>query len=244
MTVPTPHIEAKAGDFAKTVLMPGDPLRAQFIAQTYLEHSVLVNNIRGIQGYTGFYQGTRISVMASGMGMPSIGIYAYELYQFYGVESIIRIGSAGAVSPQLQVRDIVAGIGVCTNSDFARQYELPGTFAPTADYGLLCTADRIAREIGIELKVGTLFSSDTFYDDAESLEKWRKMGVLAVEMEAAALYMTAARAGKKALALCTISDCPFTGEACSAQERQTSFTQMMEIALQTAVDIAKQPSLS
>ena len=182
--------------------------------------------------------------MASGMGMPSIGIYAYELYQFYGVESIIRIGSAGAVSPQLQVRDIVAGIGACTNSDFARQYELPGTFAPTADYGLLCTADRIAREIGIELKVGTLFSSDTFYDDAESLEKWRKMGVLAVEMEAAALYMTAARAGKKALALCTISDCPFTGEACSAQERQTSFTQMMEIALQTAVDIAKQPSLS
>ncbi len=170
MSVPTPHIEAKAGDFAKTVLMPGDPLRAQFIAQAYLEHAVLVNNIRGIQGYTGFYQDTRISVMASGMGMPSIGIYAYELYQFYGVESIIRIGSAGAVSPQLQVRDIVAGIGACTNSDFARQYELPGTFAPTADYGLLCTADRIAREIGIELKVGTLFSSDTFYDDAESLE--------------------------------------------------------------------------
>ncbi len=243
MTVPTPHIEAKAGDFAKTVLMPGDPLRAQFIAQTYLEHSVLVNNIRGIQGYTGFYQGTRISVMASGMGMPSIGIYAYELYQFYGVESIIRIGSAGAVSPQLQVRDIVAGIGACTNSDFARQYELPGTFAPTADYGLLCTADRIAREIGIELKVGTLFSSDTFYDDAESLEKWRKMGVLAVEMEAAALYMTAARAGKKALALCTISDCPFTGEACSAQERQTSFTQMMEIALQTQRQIRDDPAL-
>lgn len=237
--IPTPHIEAKAGDFAKTVLMPGDPLRAQFIAQNFLENPVLVNNVRGIQGYTGTYQGTRISVMASGMGMPSIGIYSYELYHFYGVESIIRIGSAGAVSPLLHVRDIVAGLGACTNSDFARQYELPGTFAPTADYGLLCTADRIAREKGIELKVGNLFSSDTFYDDAGSLAKWQKMGVLAIEMEAAALYMTAARAGKKALALCTISDCPFTGEACSAQERQTSFTQMMEIALQTAADISK-----
>lgn len=237
--IPTPHIEAKAGAFAKTVLMPGDPLRAQFIAQNFLENPVLVNNVRGIQGYTGAYQGTRISVMASGMGMPSIGIYSYELYHFYGVESIIRIGSAGAVSPLLHVRDIVAGLGACTNSDFARQYELPGTFAPTADYALLCTADRIAREKGIALKVGNLFSSDTFYDDAGSLAKWQKMGVLAIEMEAAALYMTAARAGKQALALCTISDCPFTGEACSAQERQTSFTQMMEIALQTAAEISK-----
>ena len=233
--IPTPHIEAKAGDFAKTVLMPGDPLRARFIAETFLEHPILVNNVRGIQGCTGAYQGKRISVMASGMGMPSIGIYSYELYHFYGVESILRIGSAGAISPLLHVRDIVAGVGACTNSDFARQYGLPGAFAPIADYGLLCAADGIAQKMGIELKMGNLFSSDTFYDDAASLEKWRKMGVLAVEMEAAALYMTAARAGKKALALCTISDCPFTGEACTAQERQTSFTQMMEIALQTAV---------
>lgn len=235
--IPTPHIEAKTGDFAKTVLMPGDPLRAQFIAQHYLENPVLVNNVRGIQGYTGLYHGTRVSVMASGMGMPSIGIYSYELYHFYGVEAILRIGSAGAVSPLLHVRDLVAGMSACTNSDFARQFELPGTYAPAADYGLLCAADRIAREQGVELKVGSLFSSDTFYDDAGSLAQWQKMGVLAVEMEAAALYMTAARAGKKALALCTISDCPFTGEACSAQERQTSFTQMMEIALQTAAEI-------
>lgn len=233
---PTPHNDARPGDFAKTVLMPGDPLRAQFIAQNYLENPVLVNNVRGIQGYTGLYHGTRVSVMASGMGMPSIGIYSYELYHFYGVEAILRIGSAGAISPLLHVRDLVAGMSACTNSDFARQYKLPGTFAPTADYGLLCTADRIARERGVALKVGSLFSSDTFYDDAGSLAQWQKMGVLAVEMEAAALYMTAARAGKKALALCTISDCPFTGEACSAQERQTSFTQMMEIALQTAAE--------
>lgn len=233
---PTPHNDARTGDFAKTVLMPGDPLRAQFIAQNYLENPVLVNNVRGIQGYTGLYRGNRVSVMASGMGMPSIGIYSYELYHFYGVEAILRIGSAGVISPLLHVRDLVAGMSACTNSDFARQYELPGTFAPTADYGLLCTADRIARERGVALKVGSLFSSDTFYDDAGSLAQWQKMGVLAVEMEAAALYMTAARAGKKALALCTISDCPFTGEACSAQERQTSFTQMMEIALQTAAE--------
>ena len=178
--IPTPHIEAKAGDFAKTVLMPGDPLRARFIAETFLEHPILVNNVRGIQGYTGAYQGKRISVMASGMGMPSIGIYSYELYHFYGVESILRIGSAGAISPLLHVRDIVAGVGACTNSDFARQYGLPGAFAPIADYGLLCAADGIAQKMGIELKMGNLFSSDTFYDDAASLEKWRKMGVLAV----------------------------------------------------------------
>ncbi|HIT54461.1 MAG TPA: purine-nucleoside phosphorylase [Candidatus Fimivicinus intestinavium] len=235
--IPTPHIEAQAGEFAKTVLMPGDPLRAQYIAQHYLEQPKLVNNVRGIQGYTGFYQGVPVSVMASGMGMPSIGIYAYELYHFYGVEAILRIGSAGAISPQLHVRDIVAGLGACTNSSFARQYGLPGAFAPIADYGLLCTADRIAREKGITMKVGNLLSSDTFYDDGDSLAAWQKMGVLAIEMEAAALYMTAARAGKRALALCTISDCPFTGEACSAQERQTSFTQMMEIALQTAVEL-------
>ncbi len=235
--IPTPHIEAQAGEFAKTVLMPGDPLRAQYIAQHYLEQPKLVNNVRGIQGYTGFYQGVPVSVMASGMGMPSIGIYAYELYHFYGVEAILRIGSAGAISPQLHVCDIVAGLGACTNSSFARQYGLPGAFAPIADYGLLCTADRIAREKGITMKVGNLLSSDTFYDDGDSLAAWQKMGVLAIEMEAAALYMTAARAGKRALALCTISDCPFTGEACSAQERQTSFTQMMEIALQTAVEL-------
>lgn len=236
--IPTPHIEAKAGDFAKTVLMPGDPLRARFIAETFLEDPVLVNNVRGIQGYTGAYQGKRISVMASGMGMPSIGIYSYELYQFYGVESILRIGSAGAISPLLHVRDIVAGVGACTNSDFARQYGLPGAFAPIADYGLLCTADGIARELGIELKVGNLFSSDTFYDDAASLEKWRKMGVLAVEMEAAGLYMNAARAGKRALGLFTISDHIYRAEELTSEQRQNSFVQMITIALDTAVNMA------
>ena len=236
--IPTPHIEAKAGDFAKTVLMPGDPLRARFIAETFLEDPVLVNNVRGIQGYTGAYQGKRISVMASGMGMPSIGIYSYELYQFYGVESILRIGSAGAISPLLHVRDIVAGVGACTNSDFARQYGLPGAFAPITDYGLLCTADGIARELGIELKVGNLFSSDTFYDDAASLEKWRKMGVLAVEMEAAGLYMNAARAGKRALGLFTISDHIYRAEELTSEQRQNSFVQMITIALDTAVNMA------
>jgi purine-nucleoside phosphorylase len=232
--IPTPHITAKEGDFAKTVLMPGDPLRAKFIAENFLENAVLVNNVRGVNGYTGTYKGKRVSVMASGMGMPSIGIYSYELYNFYDVDNIIRIGSAGAIHPDLKVKDIVIGMGACTNSNYAHQYALPGTFAPIASYELVTKAVAAAEKVGAKAVVGNILSSDTFYDDSQSLIQWQKMGVLAVEMEAAALYMNAARAGKNALCICTISDCPFTGEACSAEERQVSFTQMMEIALDIA----------
>lgn len=236
MPVPTPHNSAQKGDFAKTVLMPGDPLRAKFIAETFLEKAILVNNVRGIGGYTGFYQGKEVSVMASGMGMPSMGIYSYELFQFYDVDHIIRIGTAGAIRADLKVRDIVAGMAACTNSSFVKQYQLPGDYAPIASYRMLETAVNTAKKQGVELVVGNLYSSDTFYDEREdSLLRWQKMGVLAVEMEAAALYMNAALTGKEALAICTISDCPLTGGSCSSEERQNSFTQMMEIALQTAI---------
>lgn len=232
--IPTPHIEAKAGDFAETVLMPGDPLRAKFIAETFLEDAVPVNNVRGVHGYTGFYKGKRVSVMASGMGMPSIGIYSYELFNFYNVKNIIRVGTAGVIEPSLKVRDVVIGMGACTNSNYADQFQLPGTYAPICSYELLKKAIAAAEEKGIEPKIGNLYSSDTFYDDGASLSKWQKMGVLAVEMEAAALYMNAARSGKNALAICTISDNPFTGEVTTSEERQKTFTAMMEIALEIA----------
>lgn len=233
----TPHISASKGDFAKTVLMPGDPLRAKFIAETFLENPVLVNNVRGVQGYTGTYHGTRVSVMASGMGCPSIGIYSYELFAFYDVENIIRIGSAGAITEKLKLRDIVAGIGSNTNSNFADQYGMPGTLAPTADYTLLSTAVETAKEQGIDMKVGNLLCSDTFYGEGgkEETLRWAKLGTMAVEMESTALYLTAARLGKRALALVTISDHLVTGEETTAEERQNTFTQMMEIALETAV---------
>ena len=234
----TPHNGAKPGDFAKTVLMPGDPLRAAFIAETFLDSPRLVNNVRGIQGYTGTYRGVPVSVMASGMGMPSIGIYSHELYSQYGVENILRIGSAGAISKKLKLRDVVAAQGACTNSNFAHQYELPGLFAPIADFTLLETAVAVAREMGVEMPVGNLLSSDTFYDASNSTMKWAEMGVLAVEMEAAALYMTAAKLGKRALAICSISDSIVTGEELPAEERQTTFTTMMKIALETAVRMA------
>ena len=232
--IPTPHHSANIDDFAKTVLMPGDPLRAKFIAENFLEDPVLVNGVRGINGYTGMYNGKIVSVMASGMGIPSIGIYSYELFNFYNVENIIRIGSAGAISDEVNLRDIVIGQGACTNSNYASQFNLPGTYAPIASYKLLKQAVDFAQDAGVNYKVGNLFSSDTFYDDAASLSDWRKMGVLAVEMESAALYMNAARAGKNALCICTISDCPFTGESCTAEERQNTFTDMMEIALKIA----------
>ena len=232
--IPTPHNNANIDDFAKTVLMPGDPLRAKFIAENFLEDPVLVNGVRGINGYTGMYDGKIVSVMASGMGMPSIGIYSYELFNFYGVENIIRIGSAGAISDEVNLRDIVIGMAACTNSNYAAQFALPGTYAPIADYKLLRQAVEVAEERGVEVKVGNLLSSDTFYDDSERLSDWRKMGVLAVEMESAALYMNAARSGKNALCICTVSDCPFTGESCTAEERQNTFTEMIEIALKVA----------
>ena len=235
---PTPHINATPDDIAKTVLMPGDPLRAKFVAENYFEEPVLFNNVRGIQGYTGKYKGERVSVMASGMGMPSIGIYSYELFAFFGVENIIRIGSAGSMSPDVKVRDLVFGMSACTNSSFASQYDLPGTFAPTADFDLLRRSVDIAEKMGLNYHVGQLFSSDVFYnDDPTVTEKWRKMGVLAVEMEAAALYMNAARLGKRALAVCTISDSLITGEALPAEERQNSFREMMEVALECAISV-------
>lgn len=235
--IPTPHNSANIDDFAKTVLMPGDPLRAKFIAENFLEDPVLVNGVRGINGYTGMYNGKIVSVMASGMGIPSIGIYSYELFNFYNVENIIRIGSAGAISDEVNLRDIVIGQGACTNSNYASQFNLPGTYAPIASYKLLKQAVDFAQDAGVNYKVGNLFSSDTFYDDAASLSDWRKMGVLAVEMETAALYMNAARAGKKALAVCTVSDSLITGEALSAKERQNSFTDMIRLSLETAAEL-------
>ena len=239
----TPHNSAENGAFAKTVLMPGDPLRAKFIAETFLEDAKLVNNVRGIQGYTGAYKGTPVSVMASGMGCPSIGIYSYELFTMYGVDNILRIGSAGAISPELKLRDVVAGMGACTNSTFAQQYRLPGTFAPIASFELLQFAVEAAREIGVRMPVGNLFSSDTFYDAASSTMEWGKMGCLAVEMEAAALYCNAAYTHKRALAVCSISDSLVTGEELNAEERQNSFTNMMKIALEVAVKATKLPAL-
>lgn len=231
MSTPTPHNGAKLGDIAKTVLMPGDPLRAKFLADTYLEDVTQYNSVRGMYGYTGTYKGKRVSVQGHGMGMPSIGIYTYELFNFYGVETIIRIGSAGAIDESLHIGDITIGMGACTNSNYEDQYNLPGRFAPIASFDLVQKAVAEAERLGYTYKVGNLLSSDTFYDDSQRLKEWQKMGVLAVEMEAAALYMNAARAGKKALTLCTISDCPFTGEATTAEERQTKFTQMMDVAL-------------
>lgn len=230
--IPTPHIEAKLGDIAKTVIMAGDPLRAKFMAEKYLENPVQYNNVRGMLGYTGTYKGIRVSIQGHGMGIPSIGIYTYELFNFYEVDTIIRVGSAGAIDDDLNIGDIVMGMGACTNSNYASQYNLSGTYAPIADFELLRRAVDEAQKRGYRYKVGNLYSSDTFYDDNQTaLKQWQKMGVLAVEMEAPALYMNAARAGKKALCICTISDCPFKNVAITSQERQTAFTNMMEVAL-------------
>ena len=243
---PTPHINAKPGDFGQTVLMPGDPLRAKFIAENFLTDPVLVNNVRGVQGYTGTYDGVRVSVMASGMGIPSIGIYSWELYSVFGVENIMRIGSAGALADELQLRDIVIAQGACTDSSWAGQYHLPGTFAPIADFRFLRTCVDIAEEMGARYQVGNLLSSDRFYGDdggvPEALQanlSWKKMGVMAIEMEAAGLYMNAARAGKRALAICTVSDHLLREENCTAEERQNGFTNMMKLALETAVKLEK-----
>jgi len=230
--MPTPHICAQKGEIAKTVLMPGDPLRAKFIADNYLDNVKCYNTVRNMLGFTGTYKGKEISVQGSGMGIPSIGIYSYELYTEYEVESIIRIGTAGGLADKVALRDIVIGIGACTNSNYASQYNLPGTFAPIASYELVEKAVEQAKKLGAKYWVGNILSSDTFYDADESfLTKWAEMGVLAVEMEAAGLYMNATRLGKKALAIATISDCPLRSESTTSQEREQTFTQMMEIAL-------------
>lgn len=237
---PTPHIHATPDAIAPTVLMPGDPLRAEFVAKQYLEHAVLFNNVRGVQGYTGQFEGVPVSVMASGMGMPSMGIYSYELFHFFGTETIIRIGSAGALSPSVKLRQLLLGMGACTNSSYGEQFGLGGSIAPIADFSLLEHAVSLAREKHLEFHVGNLLSSDTFYEDsAERTLQWSKLGVLAVEMETAALYLNAMRAGKRALAICTVSDSLVTGEALDAAERQRSFTDMMELALSLAVKESK-----
>ena len=241
---PTPHINATPEDFAKTVLMPGDPLRAKFIAENFLTNAKLINNVRGIHGYTGTYKGTPVSVMASGMGMPSIGIYSYELFNFFDVDNIIRVGSAGGMNKDIKVRDIIIAQGACTDSNYAHTFNLPGTFAPIADFNLLKTAVKKADELSLSYSVGNVLSSDVFYNDFEGVPEnmtssalWGKMGVLGVEMEAAALYMNAARSGKSALAILTVSDHLLTGESLSSEERQNSFTDMMTLSLETAVNL-------
>ena len=232
--IPTPHITAKEGEFARTVLMPGDPLRSKFIADHFLENPVLINNVRGINGYTGTYKGKRVSVMASGMGIPSIGIYSYELFNFYNVENIIRIGTAGGIVDDVHVRDIVFGMSSYTNSNYGSQFGFHGNMAPCCSFDLLMKAYEAAGKLGITPKIGPLYSSDVFYDGSGSSEILKKLGVLAAEMESFALYLNAANAGKNALTICTISDHIFTGESVPAEDRQNTFTQMMEIALEIA----------
>ena len=227
---PTPHIGAKFGEVAETVIMAGDPLRAQFMAERFLENPVQYNNVRGMLGYTGTYKGKRVSVQGHGMGIPSIGIYSYELDNCYGVKTIIRVGSAGAMDKDLHIGDIVIAMGACTNSNYADQYRLPGTYAPIADFELTRRAVESAEKNGFRYKVGNVYSSDIFYDEYSGLADWQKMGVLAVEMEAPALYMNAARSGNKALCICTISDSLVTGEATTAEQRQTGLVNMMEVA--------------
>ncbi|PYG87185.1 purine-nucleoside phosphorylase [Ruminiclostridium sufflavum DSM 19573] len=236
--IPTPHINVSEQDIiAETVLMPGDPLRAKFIAETYLESPIQFNTIRNMFGYSGTYKGKKLSVMGSGMGMPSIGIYSYELIHFYGVKNIIRIGSCGALQKNIKIRDIIIGMSASTTSNFASQYNLPGTYAPTASWSLMKKAVAIADSKGIETKVGNVLSADVFYDeDTDSWRKWANMGVLAIEMEAAALYMNASRAGVNALGIFTVSDSFTSHEVTTAEERQNSFTSMMEIALECALD--------
>ena len=227
---PTPHIGAKLGDIAETVIMAGDPLRVKKMAETFLENPVLFNQVRGMLGYTGTYNGKRVSVMGHGMGIPSISIYTYELFNFYGVKSIIRVGSAGSIHPDLHIGDLAITMGACTDSNYAAQFELPGTYAPIANFDLLRAAADECERRGFHYKVGNVFSADAFYSENAHNDKWINMGVMAVEMEIAALYMNAARSGNRALGICTISDNIITGEATTAEERQNSFTNMMEVA--------------
>ncbi len=236
---PTPHINALPEHFAKTVLMPGDPLRAKFIAETYLEDAKLVNHVRGINGYTGKWKGIPVSVMASGMGIPSIGIYSYELFNFFDVENIIRIGSAGSIQPDVHTKELVIAMGASTNSNFASQYGLNASYSAIADYRLLRHATDVCEEKSITCHVGNLMSTDIYYhEDADINRKWQQMGILAVEMEAAGLYMNAARAGKRALAICSVSNNIMTGEELPVEMRETGFTDMMEVALEVAYRMA------
>ncbi len=230
----TPHNAAARGAIAKTVLMPGDPLRAKWIAETFLEDPVCFNTVRGMLGFTGTYQGKPVSVMGHGMGIPSIGIYSYELYHMYDVETIIRVGSAGGYADDVGVHDIVLAMGACTDSNYALQYGLAGTFAPIADFDLLTRVHTMAQRLSMNVRVGNVLSSDMFYNaDETARDKWKAMGVLAVEMEAAALYMNAAAAGKKALTVLTVSDHLYSGESLPPEERQTGFHDMVKLVLET-----------
>lgn len=243
---PTCHNQAKKGDFAKCVLMPGDPLRAKWIAETFLKDIKLVNNVRGVQGYTGTYTSKkdpnvtkRVSVMASGMGIPSIGIYSYELFNFYDVECILRVGTIGSLNKNIPCRDVIVGMGACTDSNYGMQYKLAGTFCPIADFEVLKRLDEAGKipalNLAGKLHFGNVLSSDTFYNDSCPVTDWAKMGVLGCEMEAAGLYMNAARAGKKAACICTVSNNIITGEETTSQERQNTFNSMMELALEVAI---------
>lgn len=243
MNYPTPHIDAVPDDFAKTVIMPGDPLRSKFIAENFLSNPILVNNVRSVQGYTGEYKGKRISVMASGMGMPSMAIYSHELFNFFGVENIIRVGSAGGMNKNVKLRDIIIAQGACTDSAYADNFSKRGTIAPIAEYSLLEAVVNKARELKFDFKVGNVLTTDAFYKDEDENDKnknnadFAKMGVLAVEMETAALYLNAMRAGKRAVSVLTVSDHLLTGESTDSNERQTSFTDMIKLALETAVSL-------
>ena len=228
---PTPHIGAKYGEIAETVIMAGDPLRARFMAEKYLENPVCINEVRGMLGFTGTYNGKRVTMMGHGMGMPSIGLYTYELYNFYGVKTIIRVGSAGAYNKNLHLGDLVLAEGACTDSNYADQYELDGMFAPIGDFELLCKAANTCEKMGLNYMVGNVVSSDLFYRENPNTKGWIKMGVLAVEMEVAALYMNAARSGNRALGILTISDHILTGEKTTSEQRQKTFPDMMEVAL-------------
>ena len=232
-SIPTPHNTAKYGEIAKKVLMPGDPLRARYIAEHYLENPKCVNQVRNMFAFTGTYKCNEVTVMGGGMGIPSISIYSYELFHFYDVDKIIRIGSAGALQDDVKLMDVVLAQGACTDSNYASQYGLPGTFAPISSYELLKKAADVADRLGIPVKVGNVLSSDVFYSDNKTAsDAWRKMGVLCTEMECAALFMNAARAGKQALGILTISDHIYRPEAIPAEAREKSFNQMMEIALE------------
>ncbi|MDE6034725.1 MAG: purine-nucleoside phosphorylase [Ruminococcus sp.] len=235
--MPTPHNNAQIDDIAPVVIMPGDPLRAKFIAENYLENAVCYNKVRGMYGYTGTYKGKRISVQGSGMGIPSMSIYSWELFNIYDVRTIIRTGTAGAIADNVNLRDIIIAMSASTNSAYANQYRLPGTYAPTASWEVLSEAVRITESKNIPYHVGNIFSSDTFYDDSDSLSIWQKMGVLGVEMETAGLYMNSARSGKNALCILTVSDCPLKNLTTTAEERQSGFRDMMEIALETGTNL-------
>lgn len=231
----TPHNHAAKGEVARTVLLPGDPLRAKYIAENFLEDAVPFNTVRNMLGFTGTYKGEKVSVMGTGMGCPSIGIYSYELIHFYDVENLIRIGSCGSIAPELKLGDIIFAIGASTDGNYAHQYNLPGTYSATASYGLLADAKQLADEYNMSNAVGNILSSDLFYTETEEWRRWSQMGILAIEMESFALYCNAARAGVNALGMFTVSDSIVNGEEMDANQRETGFTNMMKIALETAI---------